>query len=191
MKRFFRLAALGLGLAMATSWAHAAYSVDQLMADLAQNKGGRARFVEKSFVALLDKPLVASGEMLYTPPDRLEKRTLLPKPESMVLDKDTLIVERDKRRMSINVSSRPEAQAFVESIRSTLSGNRQALEAHYRLELQGERTAWTLTLLPTEPEIAALLQRVTVSGSQKRVQRIEYLQADGDRSELSIEIIEP
>lgn len=191
MKRFFRLAALGLGLAMATSWVHAAYSVDQLMADLAQNKGGRARFVEKSFVALLDKPLVASGEMLYTPPDRLEKRTLLPKPESMVLDKDTLIVERDKRRMSINVSSRPEAQAFVESIRSTLSGNRQALEAHYRLELQGERTAWTLTLLPTEPEIAALLQRVTVSGSQKRVQRIEYLQADGDRSELSIEIIEP
>jgi len=191
MKRFLRLAVLGLGLGLVASMAHAAYSLDQLMADLAQNKGGRARFVEKRFVALLDKPVVASGEMLYTPPDRLEKRTLLPKPESMVLDKDKLIMERDKRRMSINVSSRPEAQAFVESIRSTLSGNRQALEAHYRLEIQGERTGWTLTLLPTEPEIAALLQRVTVSGSQKQVQRIEYLQVDGDRSELTIEVIEP
>lgn len=191
MKRFLRLAVLGLGLGLVASLAHATYSVDQLMADLAQNKGGRARFVEKRFVALLDKPVVASGEMLYAPPDRLEKHTLLPKPETMVLDADKLTVERDKRRMSINVSSRPEAQAFVESIRSTLSGNRQALEAHYRLELQGERTGWTLTLLPTEPEIAALLQRVTVSGSQKQVQHIEYLQVDGDRSELTIERIEP
>jgi outer membrane lipoprotein-sorting protein len=189
MKRFLRWAILGLGLV--TSLAHAAYSVDQLMADLAQNKGGRARFVEKRFVALLDKPVVASGEMLYTPPNRLEKHTLLPKPESMVLDKDTLSLERDKRRMSINVSSRPEAQAFVESIRSTLSGNRQALEAHYRLELQGERGGWTLILVPTQPEIAALVQRVTISGSQKQVQRIEYLQVDGDRSELTIETLEP
>lgn len=189
MKLFVRLALLGLGLV--ASLAHAAYGLDQLMADLAENKGGRASFVEKRFVALLDKPVVASGEMLYTPPDRLEKHTLLPKPESMILDKDTLILERDKRRMSINVSSRPEAQAFVESIRSTLSGNRQALEAHYRLELQGERAAWTLTLLPTEPEIAALLQRVTINGSQKQVQRIEYLQADGDRSELTIAPLEP
>jgi outer membrane lipoprotein-sorting protein len=189
MMRYVRLAALGL--ALVASLAHAGYSVDQLMADLAQNKGGRARFEEKQFVGLLDKPLVASGEMIYTPPDRLEKRTLLPKLESMVLDKDTLTMERDKRRMSINVSSRPEAQAFVASIRSTLSGNRQALEAHYKMELQGERAGWTLTLLPTEPEIAALLQKVTVSGSRKQVQRIEYLQADGDRSELTIEVSEP
>jgi outer membrane lipoprotein-sorting protein len=189
LKRLARWALLGMSLT--ASLAHAAYSVDQLMADLAENKGGRARFVEKRFVALLDKPVVASGEMVYSPPDRLEKHTLLPKPETMVLDKDTLSMERDKRRMSINVSSRPEAKAFVESIRSTLAGNRQALEAYYRLELQGERAAWTLTLLPTEPEIAALLQRVTVSGSQNQVKRIEYLQTDGDRSELTIETIEP
>jgi outer membrane lipoprotein-sorting protein len=189
LKRLARWALLGMSLM--ASLAHAAYSVDQLMADLAENKGGRARFVEKRFVALLDKPVVASGEMVYSPPDRLEKHTLLPKPETMVLDKDTLSMERDKRRMSINVSSRPEAKAFVESIRSTLAGNRQALEAYYRLELQGERAAWTLTLLPTEPEIAALLQRVTVSGSQNQVKRIEYLQTDGDRSELTIETIEP
>ena len=189
MKRFAWVAILGWVLAMAP--AQAAYSVDQLMAELAQNAGGRARFVEKRFVALLDKPVVASGEMLYSPPDRLEKRTLQPKVEILVLDKDTLSLERDKRRLSISLSSRPEAQAFVESIRSTLAGNRQALEEHYRLELQGESADWTLVLLPTEPAIAALLQRITVSGSKKQVRRIEYLQADGDRSVLSIEPIAP
>lgn len=189
MKRFAGL--LVLGWALVTPLAHAAYSVDQLMAELAQNVGGRARFVEKRFVSLLDKPLVASGEMVYNPPDRLEKHTLLPKPETLVLDKDTVSFERDKRRMSINLSSRPEAQAFVESIRSTLGGRRQALEEHYRLELKGESADWTLVLVPTEPAIASLLQRITVSGSKKQVRRIEYLQADGDRSELSIEPLEP
>lgn len=188
MKRFAWVAILGLGLLAST--AHAAYSVDQLMGDLAQNKGGRARFVEKQFVALLDKPVVASGEMVYSPPDRLEKHTLLPRVESMVLDKETVVLERDKRRMTIRLSSRPEAQAFVESIRSTLSGNRKALEANYKLDMKGEAADWTLTLWPTDVAIAGIIQRISISGGQKQVRRIEYLLADGDRSELAIEPIE-
>jgi hypothetical protein len=47
-----------------------------------------------------------------------------------------------------------------------------------------------LTLVPSEPAIAALLQRITVTGSKSQVRHIEYLQVDGDRSEISIEPIE-
>lgn len=187
MKFRLGLAILLLGLCTGVQ---AAFSVDQLMAELAQHPGGRARFVEKRFLALLDKPVLVSGDMVYTPPDRLERHTLLPKPETMVLDKDTLTVERDKRRFSVNLSSRPEAQAFVESIRSTLSGNRAALERHYTLQLQGNSAQWTLVLLPAEPEIAALLQRITITGGKGEVRLIEYLQTDGDRSELAIEPID-
>lgn len=182
--RCLALALLGLSLSVS---AHAAYGIDQLMTDLAGHKGGRARFVEKRHVAVLDKPVVSSGEMLYTPPNRLEKRTLQPKPETLVLDKDTLSMERDKRRFSINLNSRPEALAFVDSIRSTLAGNRKSLEQNYALQLQGESAQWVLTLVPSEPAIAALLQRITVSGSKNQVRHIEYLQIDGDRSEISIE----
>ncbi len=181
---------LALLLMVLCTGAQAAYSLDQLMAELAQHPGGRAHFAEKRFMALLDKPVLASGEMVYSPPDRLEKRTLLPKPETLILDKDTLSMERDKRRLSINLSSRPQAQAFVESIRSTLSGNRAALERHYSLQLQGNSASWTLTLVPTEPAIAALLRRITITGSKNQVRLIEYLQVDGDRSELAIEPID-
>ena len=48
-----------------------------------------------------------------------------------------------------------------------------------------------LTLTPTEQKIAALLQRITVSGSKDQIHTIDYLLADGDRSELSIEPLEP
>lgn len=178
-----------LGLLLMTG-AQAAYDIDQLMSDLATQKGGRARFVEKRHMALLDKPVQASGEMVFTPPDRLEKRTLLPKPETMVLDKDMLSLERDKRKFTINLANRPEAQAFVESIRSTLAGNRKVLEQDYALKLEGEAARWVLTLVPSAPSISSLLKRITVSGSKSQVHRIEYLQVDGDRSEITIEPIE-
>ena len=187
MMRRIAVALLGLGL---WTGAQAAYDIDQLMSDLATQKGGRARFVEKRHVALLDKPVQASGEMVFSPPDRLEKRTLLPKPETMVLDKDTLSLERDKRKFTIHLSNRPEAQAFVESIRSTLSGNRKALEQDYALKLEGESQRWVLTLLPSDQKIASLVQRITVSGSKNQVRVIEYLQADGDRSVLNIDPVD-
>jgi outer membrane lipoprotein-sorting protein len=187
MMRRLCLAVLSLGF---TVGAQAAYNIDQLMAELAQHKGGRARFVEKRHIALLDKPVLASGEMTYTPPDRLEKRILLPKPETMVLDKDMISMERDKRTLSINLASRPEVLAFVDSIRSTLSGNRKSLEQHYTLQVKGDSSQWTLVLVPSEPSIAALLQRITVTGNRSQVRHIEYLQTDGDRTELAIEPIE-
>jgi outer membrane lipoprotein-sorting protein len=187
MMRRLSLVVLLMGF---TVGAQAAFSIDQLMAELAQHKGGRARFVEKRHIALLDKPILASGEMTYTPPDRLEKRTLLPKPETMVLDKDMISMERDKRALVINLASRPEVQAFVDSIRSTLSGNRKSLEQHYSLQVKGDSSQWMLVLVPSEPSIAALLQRITVTGNGGQVRHIEYLQADGDRSELAIEPIE-
>ena len=157
------------------------------MADLARHKGGRAKFVETRNLALLDKPLVATGELSYTPPDRLEKRTLTPKPELLRLDGDMLSIEREQQKLSINLASQTEALAFVDSIRGTLSGNRAALEKNYALHLSGTRENWVLTLLPSEPKIAALLLRITVTGSHNQVRSIEYLQADGDRSLLAIE----
>jgi len=170
--------------------AWAAFDMDQLMSDLATQSGGRANFVEIRHVAMLDKPLRSSGEMLFVPPDRLEKRTLKPRAETLVLDRDTLSMERGSRRVRVDLASRPEAMAFVDSIRSTLTGDRRTLEQHYALSLAGDARQWTLTLQPKEPAIAALLLGITITGSRHQVQRIEYRQTDGDRSEIHIDPIE-
>jgi outer membrane lipoprotein-sorting protein len=170
--------------------ASAAFDVGQLMNDLAKHKGGKAKFVEKKYISLLDKAVVSTGEMTYTAPDRLEKRTLTPKVETLTLDKDILSIEREKQKLSINLANQPEALAFVDSIRGTLSGNRAALEKNYALYLSGDSNKWVLTLLPSDQKIAAMVQRITVSGQKNQVRNIEYLQADGDRSVLSIDPIE-
>ena len=127
--------------------ASAAFDIGQLMGDLARHKGGKAKFVEKKYFAILDKPVVSTGEMTYTAPDRLEKRTLTPKVETLLLDKDILSIERDKQKLSINLANQPEALAFVDSIRGTLSGNRAALEKNYALHLAGNAELVTINVL--------------------------------------------
>ncbi len=165
----------------------AAWDLDRLMQDLARNSGGKARFVEKKYIALLDKPVQSAGELSYTAPDRLEKRTLQPKPETLVLDRDVLTVERGKQKFTLRLAEQPEAQAFVDSIRGTLAGDRRALERSYALFLAGSEEKWTLSLLPSDQRIAALVSRITIGGSRNRVLTVEYLQADGDRAVMSIE----
>ena len=167
--------------------AMAAFDVSQLMADLARHPGGRATFTERKYLAVLDKPVVATGEMRFRPPDYMEKRTLSPHPETMVLDKDQISLERDKRKLTIRLETQPEALAFVDSIRALLTGDRKTLEKSYLLELSGTPQKWVLHLLPSDQRIAALVLRITVSGSGNQVRSIEYLQADGDRTVLSIE----
>jgi hypothetical protein len=178
------IAALGLissAPAGAQSW-----GLGPLMQALAQTTSSRANFVEKKYMAALDAPLASSGELVFVAPDRLEKRTLLPKPESMVLDKTTLTLERGGRKRSLPLQSYPEVGAFVESIRATLAGDQAALERHYQIELEGKAERWTLKLKPIDARMGALVKGLSLSGSRERVDLIEIIQADGDRSVMSI-----
>lgn len=176
-----------LALLLAATPALAAWDIPQLMTELARNQGGRALFTEKKYIALLDKPVVSSGEMRYVAPDYLEKRTLKPRAETMILDRDQISLERGKQKFTLRLREQPEVLAFVASIRGTLAGDRAALEQNYALFLSGNRDNWTLNLSPSNPRIAELVTRITIGGSRQQVRSVEYLQADGDRAVMSIE----
>lgn len=163
------------------------WDIARLMETLARTKASEAKFVERKYIALLDAPLESSGELSYVAPDRLEKRTLTPKPESMLLDGDTLTLERGGRKRSLPLSAYPEIGALVDSIRGTLAGDHQALARSYALALEGDAAHWTLTLTPSEPRMAQYVQKIRIGGSRGEVTMVEVFQADGDRSLMNIE----
>ena len=181
---FFGTAALLLCLACFP--ALAAWDINQLMQGLAQNKSGRATFVEKKYISLLDKPVESSGELLYTAPDRLEKRTLRPKPEAMLIDGGMLTLERGKRRMTLKLQDYPQLVAFTESIRGTLAGDSAALRRVYNMDLDGTEERWVLILRPVETKMLNLVKRIQIAGSRSDVKSIEIEQGDGDRSVMTI-----
>jgi hypothetical protein len=181
-----RLVALALMLAPVISYA-AGWDIDRLMHGLAQTRSDHASFIEKKYIAMLEEPVESSGELFYTAPDHLEKRTLKPKPEFMVLDHDSLVIERGHKTYHLQLQDYPELAAFIESIRGTLAGDRMALERNYRLSLEGTVDSWALQLLPVDEKMQAVVKRIRIAGSGYDVHSIEITQADNDSSIMLIE----
>ncbi|MDP1644190.1 MAG: outer membrane lipoprotein carrier protein LolA [Thiobacillus sp.] len=183
--RWWWLAGLALVLGQAV---HAApLAISQLMASLAKQPQGAATFTETKYISILDQPVESSGELLFIAPARLEKRTLKPKPETMVLDGATLILERGRRKHVLQLKDYPEVAGMIESIRAALAGDRKALERVYHLALDGSNERWTLVLTPLDPKVGAVIARIQMDGVRDEVRSVEILQADGDRSVMRIQ----
>ncbi len=182
-----RAALVGITLLAASAGRAAAWDIDQLMQTLALTRSERATFSEKKFIALLDAPVHASGELYYAAPDRLEKRTLKPKPESMVLEQGMLTIERGRQKHRLQLQAHPELAVFIDSIRGTLAGDRKALERSFRLQLDGTAEQWTLQLVPLDKKMLAVVERIRMTGVRDAVRSVEVNQADGDSSLMLIQ----
>ena len=167
----------------------AEWGIDQLMQAMQQTRSDHARFTERKSIAMLEEPVDSSGELFYTAPDYMEKRTLKPKPESMILDRDTLLMERGGKKRRLRLQDAPELAAFIDSIRGILAGDRDALERHYQLYLEGTADDWTLQLTPLDKKILAVVSQILITGTGNAVHSIETRQADGDSSLMLIERI--
>ena len=185
---YFRLVALAfLTLILSPVVQAAPLSIAQLMTNLAKNPQGAATFNEKKFISILEQPIESSGELLFIAPARLEKRTLKPRPETMVLDGDTLTLERGKRKHVLQLKDYPEVAGMIESIRATLAGDRKALERVYHLALNGDTERWMLVLTPLDAKVGKVIARIRMEGARDGVRSVEILQADGDSSLMTIE----
>jgi len=105
----------------------------------------------------------------------------------MVLDGDTLTLERGKRKHVLQLKDYPEVAGMIESIRGTLAGDRKALERVYHLALDGGHERWTLVLTPLDPKVGAVIARIRMEGVRDEVRSVEILQADGDSSLMTID----
>lgn len=162
------------------------WGLPELMQELRAVKSAHGKFVERKYLAALSAPLELSGTLAYTAPGRLEKRTLQPRAERLLLEGNTLTVEDQKRRRSYALEQNPPIWAFVESIRSTLAGDLETLNRFYDVRLEGERSAWRLTLRPSEPSMQSMVSEIRIGGRGAWLEAIEVLDAGGDRSVMTI-----
>lgn len=186
--RFTSRLAVYLALAASGIAAQAAWGPEQLMAELARRDRVQASFVEAKYLRLLSRPLALTGTLSYTPPDRLEKRTLTPNEEILVVDGDRVSVEIKAHgiKRSLSLQQHPALWGFVESLRATLRGDLEALLRFYRLELSGDSAGWLLALTPHERRMSAVIREIRIGGAGGQVRSVEILEARGDRSVMRI-----
>jgi len=175
-------------LGLCTGAQAAAFGIDWLMGALADERRGTVAFTETKYLSILDLPVESSGELRFSPPAHLIKRTLSPVAETLELDGDILVVEHKGQRRSLRLEAFPQVAAMIESLRATLAGDRQALERVYRLALMGDPEDWTLRLTPLDAGIGGLVSRIEIQGVQGEVHQVEIQQADGDRSVMRVRL---
>lgn len=164
----------------------AADDLDDVMRLLAARQHGRVEFVEQQFLKILDHPLESSGELRYDAPDRLEKRTLEPRRETLLLDGATLTAERGGRVRTLDLHRYPQLLPFVESIRATLAGDRGALEKVFHVNFAGGVERWSLNLEPKDAQLQRAVKQVQIDGMRDQLIKVEIRQPDGDRSLMTL-----
>ncbi len=180
-----RAAWAALLLLPATAWS--ADELEALMSRLAAQRTGHALFTEQHYVALLERPVQTSGELFYEAPDRLEKRTLQPRPETLRVAAGIVHVESGRIKRSMPVQRYPELAAFIESMRATLAGDLPALQKYFSIGFEGDQQRWQLQLTPLDKRLAAAIRQVHISGVGIELRRVEVQQTDGDRSVTDIQ----
>jgi outer membrane lipoprotein-sorting protein len=174
------------GAAAPGSTAGAADALDEVLHSLAMRRHGQVSFVEQQFLSMLKRPVESYGELIYDAPNRLEKRTIEPRPETLVVDGEVATVQRGRRSHTLDLKSYPQILPFIESIRATLAGDRAALEKLFRLEFTGGETRWTLVLTPLDAQLAKTAAEIRIDGSRDDLLRVEIRQSDGDRSLMTL-----
>jgi outer membrane lipoprotein-sorting protein len=163
------------------------WELPQLMAALQGVQGATASFIERKYMRMLKEPLQSSGRLVYVRPDKLQKETILPKPEKLTVDRDRLTIEQqggETRRLALQEF--PQIWALVESIRATLAGDLPTLTRFYDVSLQGGRENWTLRLVPRDSKTRELVSTIIISGDGDKIRNVRTEEADGDLTSMTI-----
>lgn len=162
-------------------------ALSKVMQALAAVRSVEATFQEEKTLAMLQEPLITHGVLYYRAPAYLRKQTLEPQPEDFQADGDWLTIKMsDQDRRDFNLNGHPQLRAFVEAVRATQGGDQATLERYYRLTFAGTLDDWSLRLTPRDPRITEYLTLITVWGREAWIDRVEMLEANGDRSMMTM-----
>jgi hypothetical protein len=167
--------------------AASALDMSELMALMGRVETSSVAFQETKYVSTLTEPIVRRGTLRYVRPDRLEMRVETPYFERVDIVGNILTIESKRGLRQVDLAGEPGPTAWVAGIRATLAGDRPTLARHFAFELRGQAARWTLSLMPLDPALSGVIQRIAIDGEQAQITRIEVEERMGDRTVLIIE----
>jgi outer membrane lipoprotein-sorting protein len=160
--------------------------LDSILTSLAQHRHGHALYSEQIESRLFKHPLLASGELFFDAPDRLEKKTLQPAPEDLLVEGDVVTIVRGTHRTSMRLSDHPQLSPLLNSIRATLAGDRSNLEKNFQLTFNADESGWALNLQPLPSESKPLYKRIQIHGVDGKIQTVTLERVNGERTTMTL-----
>jgi hypothetical protein len=165
-----------------------AWSLENLMLDMATIESRTNRFTETKELAILELTLTQTGILHFQSPDRLNKQILSPEASSFEIAGSQLTIKSAGNPDQVMMlDDNPQLRAFSESIRAVLAGDLQALQHHFEIRLEGSSAQWQLFLQPMDKLLAMQIDRIEILGKAKDIRQFIVLENGGDRTITTLE----
>ena len=111
-----------------------------------------------------------------------------PQPESFIYDSGVLSFDTadGKAAGQVSVDSDLLLSAMFSGLVGTLSGNEDELRHAFFIEFVAETCNWRMSLTPKSKRVSEKVQKIDLKGRDQHLDELEILQANGDRSILTI-----
>jgi outer membrane lipoprotein-sorting protein len=160
--------------------------LDSILASLAKRQHGHVLYSEQIESALLKRPLHTSGELFFDAPDRLEKRTLQPRADDLLVEGDVVTIVRGTHRTAMRLADYPQLSPLLNAIRATLAGDRPTLEKNFQITASADGPGWSLTLEPLPSETKPVYKRIQIRGGDGAVRSVMLERVTGERTTMTL-----
>lgn len=144
--------------------------------------GVKVDFVEEKRIALLTKPLVNRGTVLFMAPNSLVRRVDSPSSSAIWLKAGELWVRDKTGERKLDVTRWGPANVLINSFLYVLRGDYISLGKHYQIDLTCDNAAWSMRLTPRQADLARIVRFMVINGRGADAESLELLDGSGDRS---------
>lgn len=162
-------------------------TIERLVAALAVPGERTAAFVERRHSVLFRNPPEVRGTLRFMPPGLLERDVSHPRRESVRIDGERVTVrtwgeDGQPNVQRLTLAAQPQLAALADTLRAILAGDFAALERRFVMRLAQPPPHWRLELAPRDDQMP--LASIRLAGLAGEVERIEIVEASGDRTEI-------
>jgi hypothetical protein len=168
----------------------ASSSAQSLISALGRPAPARTAFAEARFMQVLDRPLVASGELAWLGGDQLQRRVDQPNQETATIADGEVTQQRaGKAPRHFSLKRAPQLQVLLDSFVALLSGDAGRLQQAFEIRYTGMASGpWVLVLTPRDAAVAKTVASITIDGNGTQSRCMHMQEADGD---LAIDLLGP
>jgi hypothetical protein len=161
--------------------------LSQVLASRAKIQESVATFTQERRIRYVRDPLFSAGRLRFVAPNHLEMIVDKPQEESFVYEDGVLTLETaEQAERQISVNSDLILSAMFTGLVGTLSGNEDELRRTFFVDFSDDHCQWHMALLPKSKRVLEKIREIDLSGNSEHIEKAEILQANGDRSILSI-----
>ena len=158
-------------------------------AELAAAQVLTGRFVQRRYLAGLDRPLVSQGDFLLARGQGVLWRTVSPFASEFVLSASGMTLRDGASATHVSSSERPALRTALEVFFALFALDVARLAESFELFGRNEGDHWQVGLRPRDSGLARVFDQAVISGAHA-VERIELSSAAGDRTEIELAGIE-